>query len=111
VERGGNVEGAKAGEIASVGDVSIIGHLNMAGRIAASASLLYAKNLYAFLETMIDKEAGALNVDWEDELVTATLLTKGGKIVHPAFAAKDEAAKTADTPKDAEDDADKEEAK
>jgi len=86
VERGGNVEGAKPGQIARVDGVSIIGHLNMPGRIAASASLLYAKNLLAFLETMIDKESGALAVDWEDELVQATLLTKGGKVVHPNFA-------------------------
>lgn len=85
VERGGNVEGAKLGSIAQVGDVSIVGFANMPGRIAASASLLYAKNLLAFLETMIDKENGGLNVNWEDELVEATLLTRGGKIVHPSF--------------------------
>ncbi len=89
VERGGNVEGAKPGEIARVGDVSIVGHLNMAGRIAATASLLYARNLLSFLETMIDKEAndgkGALAVNWDDELVKATLLTRGGAVVHPAL--------------------------
>ena len=87
VERGGNVEGAKAGQIVKSGDVSIMGHLNMPGRIAASASLLYAKNLVAFLETMIDKENKSLNVDWEDELVQATLLTRGGKVVHSTFTA------------------------
>ncbi|MEC9342988.1 MAG: Re/Si-specific NAD(P)(+) transhydrogenase subunit alpha, partial [Pseudomonadota bacterium] len=90
VERGGNVEGAVAGEITRVGDVAIVGHLNMAGRIAASASLLYARNLFAFLETMVDKEAadgkGALAVKWDDELVKATLLTHDGAVVHPAFA-------------------------
>ncbi|MEM7290269.1 MAG: Re/Si-specific NAD(P)(+) transhydrogenase subunit alpha [Pseudomonadota bacterium] len=86
VERGGNVEGAQADKIAKVGDASIVGHTNMQGRIAASASLLYAKNLLAFLETMLDKEKGGLNVDWEDELVQATLLTHGGKVVHPNFA-------------------------
>ena len=86
VERGGNVEGAKPGQVAKIDDVSIIGHLNMPGRIAASASLLYAKNLLAFLETMVDKDAGKLAVDWDDELVQATLLTRGGKVVHPQFA-------------------------
>ena len=85
VERGGNVAGAAPGKVAKVGDVKIVGHLNMPGRIAASASLLYAKNLYAFLETMVDKEAKSLALDPEDELVKATLLTHGGKIVHPAF--------------------------
>ncbi len=85
VERGGNVEGAAPGKVAKVGDVKIVGHLNMPGRIAASASLLYAKNLYAFLETMVDKEAKSLALDPEEELVKATLLTHQGKIVHPAF--------------------------
>ncbi|MEZ5810235.1 MAG: Re/Si-specific NAD(P)(+) transhydrogenase subunit alpha [Rhizobiaceae bacterium] len=85
VERGGNVEGAVAGKVATVGDVKIVGHLNVPGRIAASASLLYAKNLYAFLETMVDKEAGTVSIDPEEELVKATLLTHGGEIVHPAF--------------------------
>ncbi|MHA1548670.1 MAG: Re/Si-specific NAD(P)(+) transhydrogenase subunit alpha [Alphaproteobacteria bacterium] len=89
VERGGNVEGARAGEIASVGDVRIVGYLNVAGRIATSASSLYARNLYAFVETMIDKEAGALAVDWEDELVKATNLTRDGAIVHEAFAGEE----------------------
>src|SRR5450631_1948853 len=46
VERGGNVEGAKLGEIADIGGVKIIGYANVAGRVAASASALYARNLY-----------------------------------------------------------------
>ena len=45
VERGGNVEGAKPGEVAAVDGVKIVGHLNVAGRLAATASALYAKNL------------------------------------------------------------------
>ncbi len=88
VERGGNVEGAKLDSVAKVGGVSIVGFSNMAGRIAASASQLYARNLAAFLQTMVDDESGKLAVDWNDELVKATLLTRGGKIVHPAFAEK-----------------------
>jgi len=86
VERGGNVEGAEPGKVATVGDVIIIGHLNVAGRIAASASALYARNLYAFVETLIDKEKKEVAVNWDDELVTATVLTRDGKVVHPAFA-------------------------
>ncbi|PLX35896.1 MAG: NAD(P)(+) transhydrogenase (Re/Si-specific) subunit alpha [Hyphomicrobiales bacterium] len=86
VERGGNVEGAKPGEVAEVGDIKIVGYLNVAGRIAATASLLYAKNLFAFVETLIDKDAKALAIDWDDDLVKATVLTKDGAVVHPAFA-------------------------
>src|SRR5690606_13965443 len=86
VERGGNVEGAIAGQVADVNGVKIVGHLNVPGRIAATASQLYARNLYAFLETLVDKEAKLLKLDPEEELVKATLLTHQGKIVHPAFA-------------------------
>jgi NAD(P) transhydrogenase subunit alpha len=87
VERGGNVEGAEAGRVVGTPNgVKIVGYLNMPGRIAASASLLYAKNLYTFLETMVDKNAKALAVNWDDELVKATLLTRDGKVVHPNFA-------------------------
>ena len=68
------------------GPVRIIGFENMAGRVAASASLLYAKNLMTFLETMVDKEGRKLAINTDDELVRATLLTHGGRIVHPAFA-------------------------
>ena len=86
VERGGNVEGAKADEtIVTKNGVSIIGIANMPGQVAASASLLYAKNVFAFLETLIDGESGALTIDREDELVAATLLTHDGALVHPRF--------------------------
>lgn len=86
VERGGNVEGAEAGKVANLGDVKIVGFTNVAGRIPASASALYARNLYAFVETMIDKGKKALAPNWDDELIKATNLTRGGKVVHPAFA-------------------------
>ncbi|MBB2960045.1 Re/Si-specific NAD(P)(+) transhydrogenase subunit alpha [Methylobacterium sp. R2-1] len=89
VERGGNVAGAKAGEIVTVGNgVKIVGHLNVPGRLAATASSLYARNLYAFVETLIDKEAKALAVKWDDELVKATNLTRDGQVVHPNFQPK-----------------------
>ena len=91
VERGGNVEGAVAGEIADAGPARVVGYLNMPGRIAATASLLYAKNLYSFVETLVDKASKELAVKWDDDLVKATVLTRGGAVVHPAFAPKDEA--------------------
>src|SRR5712671_6414050 len=88
VERGGNCELAKPGEVADVNGVKIVGHLNMAGRIAASASSLYAKNLYAFLEILIDKKEKTLVVKWDDEIVKATMLTRDGAVIHPSFAPK-----------------------
>jgi H+-translocating NAD(P) transhydrogenase subunit alpha len=88
VERGGNVEGAKPGEVAAVNGVKIVGHLNVAGRLAATASALYAKNLLTFLELMIDKAAKSLAVPWDDEIVKATVLTRDGAVVHPNFVPK-----------------------
>jgi NAD(P) transhydrogenase subunit alpha len=85
VERGGNVEGAEAGKVVTKDGVKIVGHLNVPGRIAASASALYARNLYTFVETLIDKATKQLAVKWDDELVKATNLTRDGKVVHPAF--------------------------
>ncbi|MDB5525754.1 MAG: transhydrogenase subunit alpha [Rhizobium sp.] len=85
VERGGNIEGALADQIADVEGVRVIGYLNMAGRIAASASLLYAKNLVTFLETMISKESREIALKSDDELVKATMLTHGGQVVHANF--------------------------
>jgi NAD(P) transhydrogenase subunit alpha len=88
VERGGNVEGAQAGEVAHVDGVAIVGYTNVAGRLAASASSLYAKNLIAFLDIMVDKKEKKLAVNWDDEIVKATALTKDGAVVHPSFQPK-----------------------
>ncbi|MBZ9669618.1 Re/Si-specific NAD(P)(+) transhydrogenase subunit alpha [Mesorhizobium sp. ES1-3] len=91
VERGGNVEGAEVGKIVTTANnVKIVGHLNVPGRIAASASLLYARNLFAFLETLVDKTTKSLAINRDDDLVKATMLTDGGKVVHPAFAKADQ---------------------
>jgi NAD(P) transhydrogenase subunit alpha len=88
VERGGNVEGAKPGAVAEVNGVKIVGHLNVPGRIAASSSTLYARNLYSFLEILIDKKTKALAVNWDDEIVKATALTRDGAVIHPNFKPK-----------------------
>jgi H+-translocating NAD(P) transhydrogenase subunit alpha len=87
VERGGNVEGARAGEVVDLDGVKIVGYTNVAGRVAASASSLYARNLFSFIETMVNKEK-ALAVNWDDELVKATALTKDGAVIHPNFQPK-----------------------
>ena len=88
VERGGNCELAKPGQVVDINGVKIVGHLNVAGRIAASASSLYAKNLYAFLEILVDKASKSLAVKWDDEIVKATALTRDGAVIHPGYAPK-----------------------
>ncbi len=85
VERGGNVEGGKADQLVTTPNgVKIVGYSNVS-RLAATASSLYARNLYAFVETLVNKETKALAVNWDDELVKATCLTRDGAIVHTQF--------------------------
>jgi proton-translocating NAD(P)+ transhydrogenase subunit alpha len=88
VERGGNVEGAHPDTVAEIDGVKIIGYRNVPGRLAATASSLYAKNVYAFLEILIDKKNKSIAVNWDDEIVKATALTRDGAIVHPNFRPK-----------------------
>jgi NAD(P) transhydrogenase subunit alpha len=88
IERGGNVEGARSGETAEVDGVKIVGMPNLAGKVAASASSLYSRNLFSFIETLVDKKAKALAVNWDDELVKATALTRDGAVIHPNFQPK-----------------------
>jgi NAD(P) transhydrogenase subunit alpha len=88
VERGGNCEVARADEVVDMGGVKVVGYANMPGRLAASSSSLYAKNLYAFLEILVDKSAKALAVKWDDEIVKATALTRDGAVIHPNFQPK-----------------------
>ena len=88
VERGGNCELARAGELVTTDNgVRIVGYSSVT-RLASSASALYARNLYAFVETLIDKSAKTIAVNWDDELVKATCLTREGAIAHPNFQPK-----------------------
>ena len=83
IEQGGNVEGAKLGEVfVTKNGVKILGVANLPGRIAADASALYARNLMAFAGLFLTKE-GAFAPDFEDEILKAALVTQGGAVVHP----------------------------
>ena len=86
-ERGGNVELTVPGKIIEHNSVKVIGYTNVQGRIPTTASQLYARNLLAFVTTLIDAKAKVLAINWDDELVKATVLTRDGAVVHPQFAA------------------------
>ncbi len=85
-ERGGNCELTQPGQIVQHGGVSIMGELNLAGEVPGNASSLYARNLHAFIALMIDKEANALTINWDDEIIKGTALTRDGAVVHPSLA-------------------------
>jgi len=86
VEQGGNCPLSEPGKIVVKNGVTIVGLLNLPSRIAVDSSALYARNLLAFLTPLVDKETKALKINWDDEIIKATALTRDGKIVHPAFA-------------------------
>ncbi len=89
VETGGNCELSEPGKVVDVGGVKIVGYLNVPSRLAADASALYARNLYNFVELLVDKEEKKLAVDWEDQIVADTCIIRDGKFVHPALAPKE----------------------
>ncbi|MCP5381932.1 MAG: Re/Si-specific NAD(P)(+) transhydrogenase subunit alpha [Kordiimonadaceae bacterium] len=83
VEAGGNCTLSKPGEVVtSDNGVIIVGHLNVPSQLAADASALYSKNLLNFITPLAGEEAGTLNIDWEDEIIVGTLLTKDKQIVN-----------------------------
>jgi NAD(P) transhydrogenase subunit alpha len=86
VERGGNAELARPGEIVEHKGVRIMGKVNLPGSVPVNASSLYARNLQAFVEPLIDKETKTLAINWDDELVKGTLIARDGAIVNATIA-------------------------
>ncbi len=85
VERGGNCPLSEPGKRVEKHGVLLMGDTNVAAQLSVDASSLYAKNLLNFITPLIDKETKALAINWEDEIITGTCLTKGGRVVHPAL--------------------------
>ncbi len=86
VEQGGNCALSELGEAVTKHGVTIVGHANVPSRLAENASSMYARNLLNFLTPLVDRENGALAIDWEDEIVSACLIARDGEIVHPSLA-------------------------
>ena len=81
VSQGGNCPLSKPDEIVETNGVKVAGFTNLPAHLPADSSALYAKNLLAFLP-LITGEDGGLNLDTDDEIVTAMLLTRAGKTVN-----------------------------
>jgi len=88
VEQGGNCPLSEPGKVVVKNGVTLVGLLNIPSRIAVDSSALYARNLLAFLTLLFDKETKALKINWDDEIIKATALTRDGQVVHPAFVPK-----------------------
>jgi NAD(P) transhydrogenase subunit alpha len=80
-ETGGNCELTEPGETVVKHDVTIVGPLNLPSSMPDHASQLYAKNVQNLIELMVSDE-GALELDFEDEILAGACITRAGEIVH-----------------------------
>jgi len=79
-ENGGNCELTRAGETVDHNGVRIIGPVNLPASVAFHASEMYARNLLNFIKPAL--AAGALTIDWNDEVFAASCVTHDGGIRH-----------------------------
>ena len=82
-EAGGNCHLSELDQVVVKHGVTLLGHSNMPARIPVDASALLSRNLVNFLTPMIDSDSGALSIDWDDEVISGTLTTRDGEVVHP----------------------------
>lgn len=82
VEQGGNCPLSQPGQVIEHQGISILGYKNVPGRLPIDASNLYARNLFNFLSPFIDADSGTVKLDWDDELVSGTALSRDGEPVH-----------------------------
>ena len=76
---GGNCPLSEADQTVLKHGVTIVGDTNLPARVAADASALYARNVLDFLKLIVTKEA-TLNIDLNDDIVAACLMTQGGQV-------------------------------
>jgi NAD(P) transhydrogenase subunit alpha len=82
-EAGGNCELTRPGEVVVEHAVTIVSPLNPAAEMPEHASQLYARNVQALLELMLD-DAGELALDWDDEIIADACIVRDGEIVNAA---------------------------
>ena len=80
-EAGGNCELSVAGETVVKHDVKILAPLNLPSRMPEHSSQLFARNVLALLELLVDEE-GELRLDFDDEIVAGACVVRAGEIVH-----------------------------
>lgn len=79
---GGNCALTKLNKTSQSNGVKIIGHENFPSRVATDASKLLAKNIFNFFELLVNKESKTLEINLEDDLVEASLVSHLGKVVN-----------------------------
>jgi len=87
-EGGGNCELTQPDKVVSVEGRTIVGFTNMAARIPTDASALYARNLLNLVAPFIDKESGALALDFADDVIAGCCAMREGRLIHPTLTAQ-----------------------
>jgi NAD(P) transhydrogenase subunit alpha len=82
VETGGNVEGSVMDEVVDINGVKVVGQGNLPGEVARNASDMYSNNLLNLVMEFWDGEAKTLNLDPEDEIIQACVITRDGAVVN-----------------------------
>ena len=72
---GGNCALTQVGKVVEVNGVRIIGHENFPSRVSSDASRLFAKNIFNFVELLINKENGSIEINREDEIIKTILVS------------------------------------
>ena len=79
VESGGNVEGSKVDECVEINGVMVIGQSNLSSQVASHASFALSNNIINWITEFYDAEKHALNFDFEDEIISSSVLVHNGK--------------------------------
>lgn len=82
VESGGNVEGSVLNQVTDINGVKVIGQGNLPSEVARHASEMYSNNLFNLIDDFWDEEAKVLNLDPEDEIVQACVITRDSAVVN-----------------------------
>jgi NAD(P) transhydrogenase subunit alpha len=77
---GGNCPLTEAGQTVVRHGVTIVGETNIPALVAADSSSLYARNVLDFLKLVLPKDATAVAVPMDDDIVVACLMTQGGEV-------------------------------
>ena len=72
--QGGNTAFTKVDEIVEINGVRIMGEKNILNKLPVSASSLYSKNVFNFVDNLFDKEHKKININLEDEIIEKTLI-------------------------------------
>ena len=72
--QGGNTELTKVNEIVESNGVKIMGETNILNKLPVSASNLYSKNLFNFINNLFDKEKKSFEINLEDEIINKTII-------------------------------------